>query len=415
MIAGNFSVQRLAYYLLSFCAVLAMLYVGRSFFIPIAYGVFFAFMLKPLRDRIERFIPNRVVAILLSFLLILLVVGGVVFFFALQIGEVISGADNIVANLTDSVNGIMLFCGEYLGWTRVETTNFFEENISSGIEEPFGILTSGLSTSSVIITNLALMFLYTFFFLLYSTAFKRFALGQFTDEAQLEGMQTLREVQSVASSYLGGMGTVMLVLAVLNSVGLYFIGVPYALLWGCLGALLAVIPYIGTFLGGLLPTLYTFAITDTYWQPLAVIILYAVVQSIEGNLITPKIVGNSVKVNALAAVLALIFGAFVWGFAGLIIAIPLIAMLRIIMEHIDPLKPVALLLSDDLYDHSIRFIGQYNQPRHRLSRFLLSNKPVAPVRLTGRLRKPLNGVRQPDAEVIANAEAQQRDGNTGGQ
>lgn len=415
MIAGNFSVQRLAYYLLSFCAVLAMLYVGRSFFIPIAYGVFFAFMLKPLRDRIERFIPNRVVAILLSFLLILLVVGGVVFFFALQIGEVISGADNIVANLTDSVNGIILFCGDYLGWTRVETTDFFEENISSGIEEPFGILTSGLSTSSVIITNLALMFLYTFFFLLYSTAFKRFALGQFTDEAQLEGMQTLREVQSVASSYLGGMGTVMLVLAVLNSVGLYFIGVPYALLWGCLGALLAVIPYIGTFLGGLLPTLYTFAITDTYWQPLAVIILYAVVQSIEGNLITPKIVGNSVKVNALAAVLALIFGAFVWGFAGLIIAIPLIAMLRIIMEHIDPLKPVALLLSDDLYDHSIRFIGQYNQPRHRLSRFLLSNKPVAPVRLTGRLRKPLNGVRQPDAEVIANAEAQQRDGNTGGQ
>lgn len=417
MVGGNFSVQRLAYYLLSFAVVIAMFYVGRSFFIPIAYGVFFAFMLKPFRDKVEKVIPNRVVAILICFLAILLSIGGIFFFFAIQISEVITSADNIVANLTGSIEDILIYCGDYIGWSKRETTVFVEQNISAGIEQPLGLLTSGLSTSSVIFTNLALISIYTFFFLLYSTAFKRFTLGQFADEAQLEGMETLREIQAVASSYLGGMITVMLVLGVLNSIGLYLIGVPYALLWGFLGAFLAVIPYIGTLIGGLLPVLYSVAIFDTMWQPVAVAILYTVVQSLEGNVITPKVVGNSVKVNALAAVVALIFGAFVWGLAGLIIAIPLLAMLRIIMEHIDPLKPVALLLSDDLYDHSIRFIGQYNQPRHRLAVFLQGKKPVTKIVRPSptRSRKPLHQPGQPDAEVIAQAKSEQGNSDSGGE
>lgn len=414
MLAGNFSVQRLTYYLISFCAILTMLYVGRSFFIPIAYGVFLAFMLKPLRDRIEKVIPNRVFAILLSFFAVLSLIGGTIFFFAIQITEVISSADNIVANLQRSLEEIMLYCGDYIGWTKMETTDFVAENFIGGIDKPLGLLTSGLSTSSVVLTNVALIVIYAFFFLLYSTAFKRFTLGQFPDDAQLEGMETLREVQSVASSYLGGMLTVMLVLGTLNSVGLYLIGIPYALLWGFLGAFLAVIPYIGTALGGLLPVLYSITVTDTIWQPIAVIILYATVQSIEGNLITPKVVGNSVKINALAAVVAIIFGAFLWGFAGLIIAIPLLAMLRIIMEHVQPLKPVALLLSDDLYDHSIRFIGEYNQPKHRLSTFLQGEKPANGLRLPNRYGKPLNRKGKTNPQVVANTKPKQRDGNSGG-
>ena len=414
MVAGNFSVQRLTYYLLCLSIVLVLLYVGRSFFIPIAYGVFFAFMLKPLCDRIERLVRNRVVAILLSYLVILLVFGGIMFFFAIQIREVITSAGDIVGKLESSLERLMVYCGDFIGWSPMETTDFLEENLTAGVSEPFGLLTTGLSTSGVVISNLALIILYSFFFLLYSTAFKRFVLGQFTDEAQLEGMEALREIQSVASSYLSGMLTVMLVLGVLNSIGLYFIGVPYPLLWGFLGAILAIIPYIGTALGGLLPVLYTTAITDTYWQPIAVVILYVVVQSVEGNLITPKVVGNSVKINALAAVIAIIFGAFLWGFAGLIIAIPLLAMIRIVMEHVEPLKPVALLLSDDLYDHSIRFIGQYNQPRHRLSVFLRGEKPLSWFRST-RAGQPLNRRGKTNPQVIPQPKPKQRDRNTRGQ
>lgn len=401
MLLGNFSVQRVAYYLICISTILFILYVGQAFFIPITFGVFLAFMLKPLRDWFEKFIPSRVVAILLSFLSIFLIVGGVLSFFMFQIREVITSADNIVASLGESGNVVLRWCGSRLGWTEMETSDFITEHVSTFFEAPLGILTTGLSTSGLIISNFILVGIYAFFFLLYSTAFKRFALGQFTDDSQLEGMQTLREVQSVASGYLGGMLTVMLVLGVLNSLGLYLIGIRYALLWGFLGALLAIIPYIGTLIGGLLPVLFAVATTGTVWQPVAIVILYSVVQTVEGNIITPNVVGKSVKINALAAVLAIIFGAYFWGFAGLLLAIPILAILRIVMEHVEALKPVALLLSDDLYEHSIRFLGDYNQPKHRLSSFL-RKKPVnvRQVRSSRKGGQPSNSGRNPDAEIV---------------
>lgn len=402
MLPGTFSVQRVAYYLICISSIMVILYVGQAFFIPIAFGVLLAFMLKPMRDRFEKFISNRVVAILLCYLTVLIGIGVIVSFFAFQIAEVVASADNIVASLGASGDVIIQWFGNRLGWTEMETSDFITENLNSLFEAPLGLLTTGISTSGLLLTNFTLVIIYAFFFLLYSTAFKRFALGQFTSETQLEGMQTLREVQAVASSYLGGMLTVMLVLGVLNSLGLYLIGIRYALLWGFLGGLLAVIPYIGTLMGGLLPVLYAVATTGTVWQPVAIIILYSVVQTIEGHLITPKVVGRSVKINALAAVIALIFGVFFWGFAGLILAIPVLAMLRIVMEHVPALKPVALLLSDDLYDHSIRFMGDYNQPKHRLSSFL-QKKPlnVRQLRSTRKRGKPADHTGDSNPEVVA--------------
>ena len=415
MLAGNFSVQRVAYYLICISMVMIVLYVGAAFFVPIAFGIFLAFMLKPLRDWFERFIPSRVVAILMSYLVVLLIIGGVLSFFMFQIREVVTSADNIIATLGNSGTVLMEWCGNLLGWTELETSDFIAENLGALFEAPLSILTTGISASGFIITNFLLVVIYAFFFLLYSTAFKRFVLGQFNEESQLEGMQTLREIQSVGSSYLGGMLTVMLVLGVLNSLGLYLIGIRYSLLWGFLGALLAVIPYIGTLIGGLLPVLYAVATTGTIWQPVAIVILYSVVQTIEGNLITPNVVGKSVKINALAAILALIFGAFFWGFAGLVLAIPILAMLRIVMEHVQALKPLALLLSDDLYDHSIRFLGDYNQPKHRLSSFL-RKKPdnVRKVRSSRKGGQPTDSAGYPDTEVVPNPKTKQGNGDASG-
>jgi predicted PurR-regulated permease PerM len=195
----------------------------------------------------------------------------------------------------------------------------------------------------------------------------------------------------------------MLVLGVLNSAGLYFIGIKYALVWGFLGALLAVVPYIGTTVGGLLPFMYAVATTSTVWQPTAVVVLYAIVQFVEGNFITPKIVGNSVKINALAAVLSIILGALIWGVPGVILAIPLLAMLRIILDHITSFKPVALLLSDDLYAESAMYLNEYNHPRYRLSSFLMKRK-LAAVVLSKDPAPPADEVSNADAQVVADPE-----------
>ena len=415
--ARTFSIQRLANTTLVLTIVLAVLYLGASFFIPIVYGIFFAFMLKPICDRYERKVKNRVTAIVLTLITVFLVLGGIATFFVVEITSVMSELDGVVAQLQDALEAIVVAGGDLVGLDQREAMALLRENlgttsIGSG---SIRVITTGLSTGGSILATFSLILIYTFFFLLYSTSLKRFFMGQFRTSAKMAGAETIHEIQGVATSYLGGMLTVMLILGVLNTFGLWMIGIRFAPVWGFLGALLAVVPYVGTFVGGLLPFLYAIATTDTTWQPLAVVALYVTVQSIEGNLITPKVVGNSVKINALAAVVSLIFGAFFWGIAGVILAIPLLAMIRVVLDHIDTTKPLALLLSDELYDKSELFITDYNRPKYRLSNMFRGTKVLAVQQVEKLLDKKVEEVREADAEVIAHAKAQEAYGDAGGQ
>ena len=404
---SSFSIQRLAYYLITLCILLTVLYLGAPFFIPIVYGIFFAFMLKPICNRFERILKRRVISIILTMLTVSLTLLGILTFFVVEISEVIAEADGIAASVQSSLFDIITACGEYFGLREREVFNMINQSLAGFTEAPMGIVTTGLSVSGAMLASFSLIIIYTFFFLLYSTALKNFVLGQLSGKIVSEGEVTIREIQKVATDYLGGMLTVMIILGVLNSLGLYLIGVRFALVWGFLGALLAIIPYVGTFIGGMLPFLYSIATTDTFWQPIAVVALYMTIQSLEGNIITPKVVGNSVKINALAAIVSLIFGAIFWGVPGVILAIPLLAMVRVILDHIDATKPVALLLSDELYGESDRFLQVYNRDKYRLRSLFKGSKVIHVEGMDDELsvnspKRP----RKPHPKVITNPEAQ---------
>lgn len=402
---STISINKLNAALICLCLVVTMLYIGSSFFIPITYGVFFAFMLKPICDGYERLVKNRVVAIILTLLSVGLTFALIVYFFYFQISQVLNEVENITSKIQEAGIKLLAFFGEVIGFSSGETSAIIEEELTNAVKKPFGLLTSGLSTSGLLLANFILTIVYVFFFLLYSTAVKKFVQGQLSDTAKQEGEDTLREIQRVAANYLGGMLTVMLVLGVLNSLGLYLIGIKFALVWGFLGALLAIVPYVGTTIGGLLPFLYAIATTDTYWQPIAVIVLYFVVQSLEGNFITPKVVGNSVKINALAAVISIILGALLWGIPGIILAIPLLAMFRIVLDHIRPLKPVALLLSDELYAASDKYLTEYNYPEYRLSS-LFGRKVTFDEALSTVFDEIDEEVSQADTQIITDSETE---------
>ena len=373
---GTLSFQRIASLMLCVGLFMLAMYLGSSLFIPIIYGIFFALMLLPVCRRFEGLIGSRVLSIVLTMATVGALLVGVVLFFIYELQAVMGEAGDIIAGLRETFYELIEYGGTRIGLADDDLTEMVEEGITGAVEAPIGILTSGLSTSGLLLANISLVLIYVFLFLLYRTALKRYVLSQFRPETRLEGVELLGEVQEVAKKYLGGMGLVMVILGVLNSLGLYLIGIDYFLVWGFLAAMLAVIPYIGTVIGGLLPFLYAISTTDTVWQPVAVVVLYGTVQFIEGNLITPKVVGNSVKINALAAIIAILFGALFWGVAGIVIAIPLLAMVRIIMSHLEPLRPYALLLSDDLYENSEKFLTEFSTEQYRTSRLLYGETDI---------------------------------------
>ena len=104
-----------------------------------------------------------------------------------------------------------------------------------------------------------------------------------------------------------------------------------------------------------MPALYSFATSDNPYEPLLVIVFYAIVQQIEGNLITPKIVGDKVDINPLFAIIAIILFGSIWGVGGVVLALPVISIVRIILEHFEETKPLALLLSSDIDSNSDQF------------------------------------------------------------
>ncbi len=141
------------------------------------------------------------------------------------------------------------------------------------------------------------------------------------------------------------------ILAILNTTGLFIIGLEHAIFFGVFASLLAVIPYIGIIIGSLPPLLYAFLLTDSLLNPLLVIAVFSIVQFLEGNFITPRIVGSKVSINPFVALIALIIGGQLWGIAGMILFVPLIGILRVIFEEIEELRPYGYLLGNTIeYD-----------------------------------------------------------------
>ncbi len=372
----TFSIQKLAYFLIVLCLLTYILIIGKNILAPIVFGAIFAFILKPLCGKFEKYVFNRPIAITLSFIIMLFPVVILVYFFSMQFIDVFQNLDSISEKIKNGVQGIFDVINTQFGISRKEGEAIISENTSNLIQTPISYLGTTLSLSSNFLVNVFLTVIYTFLILLYRTSFKQFYLIQFGDRIKDDAEEVLNRIQKVIQKYLYGLSLVIIILSVLNSLGLSIIGIDYAIFWGCLAAFLAIIPYIGTALGGLLPFLYAFATTDNYWQPLSVIVLFTIVQFIEGNLITPKVVGSSIKINPLVAITSLIIGGSVWGMAGLILSLPIIAIIRIIFTQIDYLKPVAVLLGDKIYEKNDVFEEKFDKEKFRIFNFFKKKKSI---------------------------------------
>ena len=295
-------------------------------------------------------------AIIASFLTVILPVALITYLFSLQIFEIFKSLSGIGEQLAAGIETILNWVYDSAGMERITQDEWWQQQMDTIVNSGVGILSEGLNNTGIVLVYMGFTLLYTFFFLLYRAAFKNFITQQTPPKYRNEAPETLLKIQSIAQNYLYGMLTVMVILAVLNSVGLWLIGIEYAFFWGCLAAFMAIIPYIGTTLGGTLPFLYALSTTGTLWQPAAVVILYFSIQQLEGNIITPKVVGSHVDINPLVAVIALFIGGMIWGIGGLILALPMIAMIKIIIQQINLFKNhLSLLMSSHIAKKYHRF------------------------------------------------------------
>ena len=345
-----------------------LLLEGSSLLFPFLFAIFFAFLLMPLEKKLFRWIPYKAFSITGSVLFVLGVVGGLIFIFGYQLIQIFSDMNSIQDQLQAGLDEIITYIDDKVPFINIPADQAsMDEMMSKLLEAPVQYVGAGISNSAGFLLNAALTLIYTIFLLIYKDAFRDFLMIQFDKDKREEIGSILTQSVHLIQRYLTGMVTVIIILAFANSIGLLIIGVEHAVFWGVLGAFLVIIPYIGTTIGGLLPFLYSLATAQYSWQPFAVIIMYVIIQQVEGNFITPKIVGSSVRINPFFALIGIVIMGALMGIGGIILAIPIMAILKLIAEEIDVLKPVALLMDKDLMKKRHLFYGKYDRDDYRFS------------------------------------------------
>ena len=315
------SFQHLFFTLAFGVLVVAIMVVAKSILIPLGLALLLAFILHPLHKRLKRKKIGNIgaaITVLLSFFLILI---GVLTFFSAEIislsDQLTDFGEKLMRVFTDSV----VFINENLSFlgNSIKINYWKTEKPGSRMGQPVcWEKPSAIRPASS--PGLFTVIIYTFLFLIYKdglvSAFMRFA----PEEKETQYLKMLMKIQKVGQKYLSGMLTLILILGLANSTGLWIIGLDSPFLFGFLAATLSIIPYIGTTLGATIPVLYAFMSKDELWVPIAVAGMFlAEFRSSKATFLSPKVVGSSVNVNAFAAILSLIIGASVWGVAGMVL------------------------------------------------------------------------------------------------
>jgi predicted PurR-regulated permease PerM len=323
-----------------------VLIVGQSILSPLVSAFIVALLLHPLSRLIEKLKVNRGISSLLSILVVLLAVFGLSYFFSSQVGSITRDLNSIGARFNELIDRGHSWMESTFGVEQQEQTRYLKDSLNRFLENSTAAFTRTLSATADFFTGFFLFLIALFFLLYYRRFFVEFIYKWYKPEAYPTVGSTIHKVEMVVRSYIVGLFTVILIVAILNSLGLMILGIEHAIFFGALAAVLTIIPYIGILIGSLLPILFALVTKDSLWYPVGVALLFWGVQFLEGNFITPNIVGGKVSINPFAAIIALFLGGMIWGALGMILSIPLLAIIKVLCDTVESLQPIGFLLDN---------------------------------------------------------------------
>lgn len=338
----NQNLQNIANLLIVLVLGFILLKEGAFIIVPLVWGVFFAFALNPLSNWLEKKRIPRGLAIFCSILLVSLLALSVFYLLLNQMIGLISDVPEIGSKFSSRVETYLKDLQSLFG---VDMTS--NELLSKIGVFDFGSLNKTLFATGKSIALAGIIPLYIFLLMYYKDFFVEFLIRRSKDSNE-KIINWAKDSGRVIQFYLAGMLKVTGIVALMSGVFFYFIGVKYFLLFAVFIALMNLIPYVGVFISSLFAILYVFLTTDSLAYPLITFFVLWGIQLIENNLITPLVVGSEVKVNALAVVLAILIGGWVWGISGMILFIPLVGVLKITLEKNENLKAYGFLLGDEI-------------------------------------------------------------------
>lgn len=331
-----------------FISIIFMAYMLQDLLVPLFYAVLLSVILYPVVSFLERKLRfNRIFSALVSILFLLIIFISVFTFIGIQLEEIISKSGEYVESIENKIKPLIQDAEKSTGLNTDEIVEPESLKMEKVVKDNFSSITDFILASGSILSNLIIVPLYMFFFLLYRKFFISFVYTLCQKRCCKEDTkQILQKLYDVQQNYFLGLITVMFLVGILNSIGLLALGIDYPFFFGFLCAFLLLIPYIGIIIGSILPALVALATKDSYWYAVGVIGVFGFIQFIEGNLITPKITGSKVSINAFVSILSIVVFAMLWGTSGMILALPITASLKVLFDSSPRFHAYGFLLGE---------------------------------------------------------------------
>ena len=318
---------------------------GKFILMPLAFAALIAMLLDPISSWLQQYKFNRVLAILTSIILLAVILGGIMSLLSIQFIQFADRLPEANAKIQTLSSDLIQFFESTFNLSPDRQVQFLERGLETAINKSGEYVSTVLGATTSVFTTIGLLPFFVFFMMYYKKMYRTF-LHTAVDGKNDAIDSVIDGIQSVTQNYIVGMMTVITILGILNAIGLWIVGIDHVLFFAAFAAILAVIPYIGIILGSLPAIIFALLFTDSLLNPIGVVAVFAVVQFLEGNFITPNVIGSQVSINPFMALIALVIGGQLWGISGMILFVPLLGILKCVFDQVETLKPYGYLLGN---------------------------------------------------------------------
>ena len=324
-------------------ALFAGLYFAKPFLVPFALAAILSMLFLPISRKLEKRGVHKAIASLCCILLLLTVFAGIIGLVSWQVTTLMEDKAKLERQVKKGITSLQKTIDKKLGVAPKEQ----EEIITKQTESSGGIGGTILLSFTSIIVDSILMLVYIFFLMLTRSHIKQAILRMVPEQRKQKTEQVITDSTNIAQKYLSGLGAMIFCLWVMYGIGFSIVGVKNAVFFAVLCGLLEIIPFLGNLLGTTITILMAVAQGGDVTMVLGIVIVYALVQFLQGNVLEPLIVGAEVNINALSTIIVLVIGDLLWGIPGVILAIPLLGITKVICDNVEGLKPIGFLIGQE--------------------------------------------------------------------
>lgn len=337
---------RINQYLLFIILLVVILYFGRTILIPVIFAAMLAMLMAPVCRRIDGWGAHRAISCVVCIFILAAFIAGIGMVVGAQVSAFAKDFNQIKMKGTEMMTRAQRLIEEKIGVSKKEQETMIEKQTKGAGQSAANVAGKILAGITSIIAGIALTLVFTFLFLFGKEKYEEFFLRLYRDEDESKVRRIVGQISDVSQRYLTGKVMSITIIAIMYSIGLSIVGIKNAILLACIAALLTLIPYVGTVLGGSIPVLMALVTEDSYQPALYAALVMFIIQTIDNYFIEPNIVGGEVSLSAIASILSLIAGGLLWGVAGMILFLPIVGIVKIICDHIDALKPFGYVIGD---------------------------------------------------------------------